>query len=41
MGEACRARSLSAGQPISILAEIERARWAGRVEIRLRIREIV
>lgn len=41
MGEACRARGLEAGQPISLLAEIERARWAGRVEVRLRIREIV
>jgi single-stranded-DNA-specific exonuclease len=41
MGEACRARGVEAGKPISMLAEIERSRWMGRNEIRLRIREIV
>lgn len=41
MGEACRSRGLSAGGTVSLLAEIEKSRWAGRTEIRLRIRELV
>jgi single-stranded-DNA-specific exonuclease len=41
MGEACRQRGVEAGKPISMLAEIERSRWMGRNEIRLRIRELV
>ncbi len=41
MGEACRAKNLEVGRPVSALAEIEKSRWAGRVEIRLRIKELI
>ncbi len=41
MGEACRAKNLEAGGSVSMLAEIEKSRWAGRVEIRLRIKELI
>lgn len=41
MGEACRAKNLEAGGSVSMLAEIEKSRWAGRVEVRLRIKELI
>jgi hypothetical protein len=41
IAHALESRGLAAGSRISALVEIERARWAGREEIRLRIRELV
>jgi single-stranded-DNA-specific exonuclease len=41
LAAALESRGVAAGSSLSVLAEIERARWAGREEVRLRIREIV